>query len=130
MARQGRNERPQEFTDRCRTLAHRITGQSDDPVVQGVHWENAERMLLASYISGLIGVPGKRVRFASLVSMDQAIRIAVSVEEAERQEKFNNSFYARNENITDSDSRNSYFSIDNAHPKLFLHVIYTKNHCY
>jgi hypothetical protein len=67
----------------------RITCQSDDPVVQGVQSENAERMLLASYISGLGGVPGKQVRYASPISMDQAIRIAVSVEEAERQEKFN-----------------------------------------
>jgi hypothetical protein len=107
MARQGRNESPQEFANRCRTLGQRITGQSDDPVVQGVHRENAERMLLASYISGFIGQPGKQVRYAAPVSMDQAIRIAVSVDEAERQEKFNNSFYARNENRTDSDSRNS-----------------------
>jgi hypothetical protein len=60
MARQGRKETPQEFADRFRTLAQRITGQSDDPVVQGVHRENAERMLLASYISGLYGVPGNK----------------------------------------------------------------------
>jgi hypothetical protein len=62
MARQGRNKSPQEFADRCRTLAQRITCQSDDPVVQGVHRQNAERMLLASYISGLIGVSGKQVK--------------------------------------------------------------------
>jgi hypothetical protein len=107
MARQGKNEGPQEFADRWRTLAQRITCQSDDPVVQGVHRENAESKLLASYISGLIGVPGKQTRYASPVSMDQVIRTAVSVEEAERQEKFNNSFYAKNENRTDSDSSNS-----------------------
>jgi hypothetical protein len=88
-------------------MAQRITCQSDDPVVQGVHRENDERMLLAGYISGLIGVPRKQVRYASPVSMDQAIRIAVSVDEAERQEKFNSSFYARNERRTESDSRNS-----------------------
>jgi hypothetical protein len=80
MAKQRKNESPQEFADRCRTLAQRITCQSDDPVVQGVHRENAERMLLASYFSGLIGVPGKQVRYASRISMDQAIRNAVSVE--------------------------------------------------
>jgi hypothetical protein len=107
MARQGRNEIPQEFADRCRKLAQRITGQSDDPVVQGVHRENAERMLLASYISGLIAQPGKQVRYANPVSMDQAIRIAVSVDKAKRQEKFNNNFYARNEYRTDSDRRDS-----------------------
>jgi hypothetical protein len=106
MARQGRNERLQEFADRYRMMEQRITCQSDDPVVQGVHRKNAERVLLASYISGIVGVPGKQVRYASPISMDQAIRIAVSVEEAERQEKFN-TFYARNENRTDSDSSNS-----------------------
>jgi len=56
MARQGKNESPQEFADRCRTLAQRITCQSDDPVAQRVHRENAERMLLASYVAGLTGV--------------------------------------------------------------------------
>jgi hypothetical protein len=48
-------------------------------------------MLLASYVAGLIGGPGKQVRYASPVSVEEAIRIAVSVQEAERQEKFNNS---------------------------------------
>jgi hypothetical protein len=84
MARQGKSESPQEFADRCRTLAQRITCQSDDSVFQGMHRENAERTLLASYISGLVGVPGKQVRYASPVSMDQTIRIAVSVEQTEK----------------------------------------------
>jgi hypothetical protein len=45
MARQGKNESPQEFADTCRTLEQRITFQSDDPVVHGVHRENAECMI-------------------------------------------------------------------------------------
>jgi hypothetical protein len=57
MARQGTNESPQEWADRCRALARRITCQCDDPTVQLVHRENAERMLLASYVAGLVGVP-------------------------------------------------------------------------
>jgi len=73
MARQGKNESPQEFADRCRTLAQRITCQSDDPVAHRVHRENAERMLLASYVAGLIGVPGKQVRYASPISVEEAI---------------------------------------------------------
>jgi len=84
-------------------LAQRITCQSDDPVAQKVHRENAERMLLASYVAGLIGFPGTQVRYASPVSIEEAIRIAVSVQEAERQEKFN-SFYARHDTRTHSDS--------------------------
>jgi hypothetical protein len=69
-------------------------------------------MLLASYVSGLGGFPGKQVRYASPISIDQAIRIAVSVEEAVKQEKFNNSFYARNENRTYSDSSKSRHAAD------------------
>jgi hypothetical protein len=45
MARQEESESPQEIVDRCRALAQRITCQSDDPVAQRVHRENAERML-------------------------------------------------------------------------------------
>ena len=111
MARQGKNESPQEFADRCRALAQRITCQSDDPVAQGVHRENAERVLLASYVAGLIGVPGRQVRYASPVLAVEAIRIAVSVQEAERQEKFNSSFYARHDSRTYSDSDTSRHAV-------------------
>jgi len=69
-----------------------------------VHRENAERLLLASYVAGLIGIPGRQVRYASPVSVEEAIRIAVSVQEAERQQHFNNSSFARHESRTRSDS--------------------------
>jgi hypothetical protein len=69
----------------CRALTQRITCQSDDPVAQGVHRENAERMLLASFVPGLKGVSGRQVRYVSLVSVDEAFKIAVSVQESERQ---------------------------------------------
>ena len=49
--------------------------------------EHAERMLLASYVAGLIIVPGRQVRYASPVSVEKAIRIAVLVQEAEWLEK-------------------------------------------
>jgi hypothetical protein len=64
-----------------------------------VHRENAERMLLASYVADLNGVPGKQVHYASPVSLEVAIRIAVSDQEAKRQEKLN-SFYARHDSRT------------------------------
>jgi len=83
MARQGKNDSPQEIADRCRALAQRITCQTDDPVAQGVHRENGERMLLASYMAGLIGVPRTQVRYASPASVEDSIRIAVSVQEAD-----------------------------------------------
>jgi len=88
----------------CRTLAQRITCQSDDPVAQRVYRKSTERKVLASYVAGLSGVPGTQVRYASPVSVEEAILIAVSVEEADRQEKFNNIFYARHDSRTRSDS--------------------------
>jgi hypothetical protein len=47
-ARQGRNESPQEFADRCRALSQKIVCKVDDPAAQRIHNENVKRMLLAS----------------------------------------------------------------------------------
>jgi hypothetical protein len=58
-----------------------------------VHQENAERMLLASFVAGLGGEAGRQTRFSAPRTLQDALRIALSVREAERQEKFNNSFY-------------------------------------
>jgi len=68
-------------------------------------------MLLASYVAGLIGVPGRQVRYVTQVSVEEAIRIAFSVQEDERQEKFNNSFYARHDSRTYSDSDKSRHAV-------------------
>ena len=54
-ARQKKNESPQQFA-MCKT---------SDPVAQNIHRENAERMLLASFVVGLTFTPGKQVRYAS-----------------------------------------------------------------
>lgn len=97
-ARQGRNESPQDFADRCRALSQKLVCKTDDPVAQRVHYENAERMLLASFVTGLIGTPGRQVRYASPQNLDQALKIALSVQEAEKQEKFSESFYASFDN--------------------------------
>jgi hypothetical protein len=46
-AGQAKNESPQEFADRCRALAQKVMGKSDDPQNQRVHRENAERIFSA-----------------------------------------------------------------------------------
>jgi len=79
-ARQKKNENPQDFADRCRELALKITRKVDDPVAQRVHCKNAERMLLASFVSGLNDVVGKHTRYASPRSMHQTLQIALAVE--------------------------------------------------
>jgi hypothetical protein len=94
-AMQKKNESPQEFADRCRDLAQKITCKVDGPVVQRVHCENTERMLLASFISGMIGTVGRQTKYAAPSSMHQALQIALAVEQAEKQEKFNESFHTR-----------------------------------
>jgi len=66
----------------------------DDPVAQRIHNENAERMLLASFVTGLTGIHGTQCRYANPQNTDQALRIALSVQEAERQEKISESFCA------------------------------------
>lgn len=106
-ARQGKNETPQEFLDRCRALARKITCKVDDPLAQRVHQENAERMLLASFVAGLTGVPGRQVRYANPQTVQHALQVALSVQEAEKQERFNNSFYTRFENSVSIRSRPS-----------------------
>ena len=67
-------------------------GKSDDPQIQCVHRENAERMLLSSFISGLHGVPGRQIQFSNPQDIDQALKIFITLQKAERQEQFNESF--------------------------------------
>ena len=92
--RQAKGVDPQAFADRCRELAGKIICKVEDPVAQRIHNENSERMLLASFLTGLVGHPGTQCRYANPQSMDQALKIALSVQEAERQEKISESFYA------------------------------------
>jgi hypothetical protein len=92
---QAKKENPQDFVDPCRALAQKVMGKSDGPPIQRVHRENAKRMLLASFVSGLSGVSGRNVRFANPWDMDQALKIALTVQEGERQESFNESFYTQ-----------------------------------
>jgi hypothetical protein len=54
-----------------------------------------EHILLASFVVGLIGILGKQVRYASPKSLEQAMARALLVQEAEKQDKFSESFYTR-----------------------------------
>jgi hypothetical protein len=44
MARQKKDESSQEVADRCRSSAHKTVPQVDDPALQKIHNEHAERM--------------------------------------------------------------------------------------
>ena len=93
----GKNESPQQFADRCKDLAQKVMIKSADPLIQRIHKENADRMLLASFVSGLTGTAGYQVRISHPKSLGEALNLAVSVQEAERQQRFNESFYTRSE---------------------------------
>jgi len=72
--------------------------KTSDPVAQRIHCENAERMLLASFVAGLVGIPWKQVSYAGPRIIDHAVSIAIGVQEAEKQERFNESFYTKFDN--------------------------------
>ena len=93
-ARQAKGEDPQAFADRCRELAGKIICKVEDPEAQRIYNENSESMLLASFVTGLVGNPGTQCRYAKPQSMDQTLKIDLSVQEAERQEKIRESLYA------------------------------------
>jgi hypothetical protein len=95
MARQGKHEGPQEFADRCRALAQKVICKDSDLVAQRIHRENADRMLLASFVAGLSGKVGKQVKFQNPQDQSQALTIALTVTEALKQEKLAETFYAK-----------------------------------
>jgi hypothetical protein len=62
-------------------------------------------MLLACYVEGLTGVPGRQVLYANPQTVQLALQTALSVQKAEKQERFNESFYANFDNSRRSQSR-------------------------
>ena len=64
-------------------------------------------MLLVSFISGLAGKVGKHVRYQSPRNLERALQIALAVQEAEKQERFNDCFFTTFENSVRLVSRSS-----------------------
>ena len=91
-ARQANHEGPQEFADRCRALAQKVMCKDSDPVAQRIHRENAEMMLLASFVAGLSGEFGRQVKFQNPQDLRQALTRALKVREMLKHEKFAETF--------------------------------------
>ena len=106
-ARQTRNEEAQQFAYRYKALSQKILCMSNEPLAQQIHQEDADRMLLAIYVAGLTCFVGKQVRIFNPHSIHQAVQIALSVQEVEKQEMFNNSFYMKSENLVSLQSKPS-----------------------
>jgi hypothetical protein len=92
-AKQRKDESPQEFADRCRSLAYKTVPKVEDPVQQKWHYEQAERMLLASSTSGLTGQARKFTRFNLPANINKPLKIATTVNQAVIQERRNEGFY-------------------------------------
>ncbi|PNF33548.1 hypothetical protein B7P43_G17358 [Cryptotermes secundus] len=77
---QGKEEGAEEIGDRCRKMCQKTIRRVNDEETQRVINEEAERSLLAAYIHGLRGVVGQQVRYQMPNKMDQAVKLAVTIE--------------------------------------------------
>jgi hypothetical protein len=114
-AKQGKKEGPQEFADRCRALAQRVIRRDNDPAAQLIHKENAERMLLASFVAGLEGQVGMLTKVQNPQNLDQALNIALTAREAVRQEKVTETFYTKFEKSTRISGQKGISKADTRH---------------
>jgi len=67
--------------------------------LQQAYYQQAEQLLLSAYTKGLIGTAGRQVRFSSPETSEESLRIAVTVSQAEQQEKRYGAFYAKAEAV-------------------------------
>jgi len=95
--KQQKDETPREFLDRCRSLAMKTIPNVEEPLLQKFHYDQSERILLSTFIAGLSGKPGRQVRFKMPATAEMALQIAITVFEAEAQEKRNLAFFSNSE---------------------------------
>jgi hypothetical protein len=89
-ARQRRDESLQSFADRCRDLAQKIAPQSADARTQKIYNDHTESIMLTNFISSFSGTPGKQVKFVLPGSIDEVLRIFVTVNQEALQERNKN----------------------------------------
>jgi len=85
-AKQQKHETPREFLDQCRSLAMNTVPKVEDPLLQKFHYDQPQRMLLSTFIEGLVGNGGQQCRFQMPATVDRALQTATTVLEAEAQE--------------------------------------------
>jgi hypothetical protein len=82
-----KNDSPEMFLDRLQKLCQRTVRSSNNAVVQAVINQEADRRILAAFINGLLGAPGKHVRMQMPDNIDKALNMAIVATNAEREEK-------------------------------------------
>jgi hypothetical protein len=65
----------------------RTIRSSDNPVEQAVINQEADRRLLAAFINGIVGAPGKQVRLQMPETIDKALNMAMIATNAKKEEK-------------------------------------------
>jgi hypothetical protein len=86
-ASQMKDESPEIYLDRLRKLCQRTVQQTENPVEQAILNREADKRLLAAFISGLRGVPGKHVRLQMPDTIDRALNMAIVATNAEIPER-------------------------------------------
>ena len=86
-ASQEKNDSPDVFLDRLGKLYQRTIRSSGNLVEQAVINQEAERRLLAAFINGLIGAPGKQVRLQMAETIEKALNMAIIATNTEKEEK-------------------------------------------
>ena len=76
-------------------VSSKVISKVNDPVDQRIHRENADRMCLASFVAGLSGVVGRQVLYAHPRSLQEALNLALAVDEHGKQERHNETFYTQ-----------------------------------
>jgi hypothetical protein len=114
---------------RCRALEQNFMSKTDDPLAMRVHRKNAERMLLHSFVSGVAGTPSRQVEYANLQTLGEALKIAHSVQEAEKQERYENIYTNYDESVhTSSRSSSPARSENGSQRNSDVHAVnYTRN---
>ena len=84
-ASQEKGESPEMFLDRLRKLCQRTIRSSVNAVEQAVIQQEADRRLLAAFINGLGGAPGKHVRLQMPEDIDRALNMAIIATNAEKE---------------------------------------------
>jgi len=111
-AAQGRDESAEEFADRCRKLCQLTVRKVQDQKVQRIINEKAEGRFLAAHIHGLRGIVGQQVQFQMPSTMQQAVKLAGTVENVEKHKHMvagSRKVFANRKEIQDATERTPQF---------------------
>jgi hypothetical protein len=74
------------FLDRLRKWCQRTIRNSDDPTEQAVGNRETDRRLLAAFINGFTGVPGRQVRLQMPDTIHKALNMAIISTNADKED--------------------------------------------